>query len=614
MSKENLTSALERLNREPTYSTYMAVTNIIDSIDPQDSQMPVLKIAVLRNFTLDPIIPVIKGEIALSGFYPVIYLGDYDTIAKDVFDPQSSLYEFGPDLVILAQWLEVLASEFVNRFLSLFPDQVNVQTENILETVSQFIGALRQHTNAPVLVNNFPLLSNLTLGILDGQSERYQTQRIIKLNQDLLVRFSNIKDTYLVDYMSLMARIGSEQGLDERYWQIGRAPIGRKALVSFGQEYGKFIRALYGKARKCLVLDCDNILWGGIVGEDGLEGIKLGEAYPGSCYRIFQREILNLGERGIILALCSKNNEDDVLEVLQTHSQMILRKENFSTWQINWEDKATNIRRIAQELNIGLDSMVFVDDSQFECDLVRQQLPQVVVLHLASEPSSFKRKLNERGYFDALVLSEEDKKRNQMYRDQTKRKGLSRSSGSLREYLEKLKMVAEVGLVDKGSVGRISQLTQKTNQFNLTTRRYSEGDIRTFMESPYTDVFYLKLADKISDIGLVGVAIIKYQAQEAQIDSFLLSCRAIGREVEDALLAHVFNHVKDQGYSKLLGCFLATKKNKQVVDFYQRQGFILVNSSKSGSNWELLVKDKIISAPSWIKTQIAEPRRKYARE
>ncbi|MBL7091680.1 HAD family hydrolase, partial [Acidovorax sp.] len=567
MSKQDFDETLRRLANELTYSAYTATANALEEVTSEASHLPPLRVAILRNFTIEPMIPVIKGEIALAGFYPVIYLGDYDAIARDVLDPGSALYAFQPDFVIVAQWLETLAPTLVTRFLSLSPEQVNTEVERVLVTVNEIVTALRRHSKTPILVNNFPLPLYPTLGILDAQSENHQTHTILKLNLELLRRVRESRDVYLVDYMSLMARIGSVQGVDERYWQIGRAPIGRHALLPFGQEYGKFFRALHGKARKCLVLDCDNTLWGGVVGEDGLGGIQLGTAYPGSCYQAFQREILNLHDRGVILALCSRNNEADVLEVLRTHPEMVLREEHFATWQINWDDKVTNLMRIAQDLNIGLDSLVFVDDSQFECDFVRERLPQVTVLELSSDPSTFRAKLSAGGYFDALTFSPEDRKRTRMYRDEVQRKELYVSASSLEEYLAKLEMVAEISLADEMTIPRISQLTQKTNQFNLTTRRYSEGDIQAFVESPGADVFYLNLRDRISEMGLIGVAIVKYNGEQAEIDTFLLSCRAIGRGVEEALLAHVLNSAKSKGCSSVVGRYLITKKNGQVADF-----------------------------------------------
>jgi FkbH-like protein len=610
MTKEDLQVALNRVTKEPTYSVYTAASNILDHLDHKESQMPILKVVILRNFTVDPLIPVIKGEIALAGFYPVIHLGGYDTIAQEVFDPQSAQYMAQPDLVFVSQWLEVLAPALATRFPSLSSSQVNDEIDRVLNMISQFIAALRQHTNVPIVINNFLLPCHSAFGILDVQSEQYQTNAILRLNLELLRCLKNFRDVYLIDYMSLMARIGSEQGVDERYWQIGRAPVGRNALIPFGQEYGKFVRALSGKARKCLALDCDNVLWGGILGEEGLNNIKLGTAFPGSGYQSFQREILNLHDRGVILALCSKNNEPDVLEVLQNHPDMLLREKNFSTWQINWDDKASNLMRIAQELNIGLDSIVFVDDSQFECDLVRERLPQVAVAHLSSDPLTFSAALNAKAYFDTLVFSEEDKKRNQMYRDQKIRKNLNASAGSIEEYLTSLEMVAQIGQVDDASIARVAQLTQKTNQFNLTTRRYSEGEIR-LMQSSGADIFYLKLRDRVSDMGLVGVAIVKYSGQQAEIDIFLLSCRVLGRRVEEAFLAHILYYAKiRRNCRSVLGCYHATKKNQQVADFYGRMGFRLAAKTELKCDWEFALREKDFLTPGCIKVNVVESKEK----
>jgi len=608
MTKEDLQVALSRITKEPTYSVYTAVSNILDRLDPKESEMPALKLVILRNFTVDPLIPVIKGEIASAGFYPVIHLGGYDTIAQEVFNSQSAQYMAQPDLVVISQWLEVLAPALTTRFPSLSSLQVNDEIDRVLTTISQFITVLREHTKVPIVVNNFLLPCHSAFGILDVQSEQYQTHAILRLNLELLRCMKKFRDVFLIDYMSLIAKIGSEQGVDERYWQIGRAPIGRNALIPLGQEYGKFVRALYGKARKCLVLDCDNVLWGGILGEEGLNNIKLGTAFPGSGYQSFQREILNLHDRGVILALCSKNNEPDVLEVLQNHPDMLLREKNFSTWQINWDDKVSNLMRIAQELNIGLDSIVFVDDSQFECDLVRERLPQVAVLQLSSDPSTFSASLNAKAYFETLVFSDEDKKRNQMYRDQSIRNNLNASAGSIEEYLTSLEMVAQVGIVNDASIARVAQLTQKTNQFNLTTRRYSEGDIR-IMQSSGADIFYLKLRDRVSDMGLVGVAIVKYSGQQAEIDTFLLSCRVLGRRIEEAFLAHILYYVKARRNCRsVLGCYCATKKNQQVTDFYGRMGFRLATKTELKYDWELVLEEMNFLTSACIKVNTVEPK------
>jgi FkbH-like protein len=611
LKDKKLASALRRLASESTYGAYASAANALEGCTPEVSGLPVLRVAILRNFTLDTVIPVIKGEIALAGFYPEIYLGDHDSAARDVLDPGSALYASDPHCVIMAQWLENLAPTLVTRFLSLAPVQVNDEVEKALTTTEELIDSLRRHSKAPILVNNFPLPAYTTLGILDAQSEGYQIHTILRMNLELLRRLRHWPDIYLVDYMGVIARLGSAQALDDRYWQIGQAPIGHKAVVSLGREYGKFFRALQGKMRKCLVLDCDNVLWGGVVGEDGLSGIQLGTIYPGSCYRAFQQEILNLHDRGVILALCSRNNEADVLEVFRHHPDMVLREAHFATWQVNWQDKVRNLMQVSKDLNIGLDSLVFADDSQFECDLVREQLPEVAVLQLSSDPSTFRAKLSAGAFFDALILSAEDRERNRMYRD-APRQPLFESVSSLREYLAKLEMVAGIGIPDELTIPRVSQLIQKTNQFNLTTHRYGEADIRAFLQNPEAAIFYLKLSDRTGNLGIVGVAIITYSEKTAEIDTLLLSCRALGRGVEDALLAHLLTFAKAKGCTTVRGRYLVSKKNVQVADFYRKRNFRRVAEGAVGTEWEIPLDQEVYSPPDWIKINVIYQEVGYA--
>ncbi len=589
MSAETLQMALQRLAKERTYGAYSAVANVLDQADPPANKFPFLKVAVLRNFTVEPLLPVIKGEIALSYLYPKIYLGGYDTIAQDVLEPTSDLYAFDPEIIFMMQWLEGLTPDLILRFPSLSSDQVQDEVKRVLDLMEQNIWALRQQTMAPIVINNFVLSAFAAMGILDAQG-CYQTQILLKLNMQMQERLQKFSDIFILDLMSLMARLGSEGAVDERYWQLGRAPIGRHALIPLGREYGKFIRALRGKARKCLVLDCDNVLWTGIVGEEGVKSI----------HTAFQKEILNLRDRGVILALCSKNNERDVLEVLKNHPDMILREDHFVARRINWEDKASNVVHLAEELNIGLEAMVFVDDSVFECDLVRDRLPQVAVLCLSGDPAAFRAKLQDEGYFDTLVLSAEDKRRSQMYQDESQRKALHATAGSLEGYLMKLNMVAEIGFADDASAPRIAQLTQKTNQFNLTSRRYTEAQIKSFLSDIQRDVLYLKLSDHVSDLGLVGVVILEYQGQEAFIDTFLLSCRVLGRGVEDVFLSRILTVCRERGMHNVVGEYIPSAKNGQVANFYSGHGFQPVGDGQ----WKWPCDTANPSEPQWFKVNV----------
>jgi len=590
VNESNIDLAMKNLSKSYSYDSYLQVAKSLDSAEM--SSFAKLRIALLRNFTLEPLIPVMKGEAALSGFKPEFYLGGYDLVANDVLNPKSELYEFKPQIIFLFQWLETLAPGLMSKFVTLSSIEVSNQIEELTADLFSYVSSIRNMTDAPIILSNFPLPAVSAMGILDAQSENNQINSILKLNSKVLETARKFDDVYILDVMTLMARIGTQKGLDYRFWEVARAPLSHDALIVIGREFGKFIRALFGRTRKCLVLDCDNVLWNGIVGEDGIKTINTA----------FQQEVLNLHEKGVLLALCSKNNESDVLEVLRTSPEMLLKEHHFATYQINWNDKATNLLKIAQTLNIGVDSLVFLDDSEFECDLVREHLPQVTTLCMKGDSSGFKLKLQEQGFFDSLSKSEEDRFRNQMYQDENRRKSILTTSKSLDDYLAGLDMHIEIGPVTDQNIPRISQLTQKTNQFNLTTHRYTEGDIRRMLIDPSMDIFYLNLKDKVSDIGLVGVAIVKLLTSEAHIDTFLLSCRALGRGVEYSFLGELVEMYRAKGYECTIGKYKPTDRNLQVANFYQDSGFVGTDMNTDNELWKFDLKNSYQKHSGWIKT------------
>ena len=599
MMNDEVLDAIARVKIEPTYVTYSALANLAEAVVEQGFEP--YRIAVLRNYTIEPLIPVIKGEAVRLGLAPDVYVGDFDAIAESVLNSTSQLYKHKPDIILVAQWAETVSPLLTTKFLTLSTQQVEDEVARIVDTMEYWLSAIRSNCDTPVVVNNFPLPSFATLGILDYQSESYQIHSVLKLNNELLKLSKKFKDVYWLDALGLFSRVGNLAAFDERNWHAARAPISKHALLPLGLEYAKFIRALRGKTRKCLVLDCDNTLWGGVVGEDGLDGIKLGNTYPGSSFVSFQQECVNLYNRGVILALCSKNNEVDVLEVFRNHPDSVLKEHHFSAWQINWDDKATNLTRIAEELNIGIDSLVFVDDNVFECDWVRKQLPQVEVVNLSKETYHYRNELMLSGYFDSLTFSGEDKKRSQMYVSDKQRKQLLKTASSFEDYLSGLGLQAEIGRPEAKDVPRVSQLTQKTNQFNVTTRRYTEGDIERFLASEDTEIFSLKLADRISELGLIGVAIVKYQNDVAEVDSLLMSCRALGRGAEDVLMSLIYKRAKQRGSTKLVGTYLKSKKNSQVADFYLKQGFELLEESPEGTRWGQTIEANVTKDyPKWM--------------
>lgn len=604
--RDSFEEALQKHNEKATYSTYSALANLAEK-NPEILGLKKSRVAILRNYTIEPFVPIFSGELCLSGIAPEFYISDFDTIADNIFDPESELYKFKPEYVIISQWHETLSPLLFKNFTSSTPEQVENEVSRLIAFHKKVFECLTERLNCPVLINNFVLPDFTTLGILDVQAEQYQTYTLMNLNLELSKLSRQFSGVYWINHLGLFNRLGFQNCFDNKYWNFARCPFHKNVLIPLAQEYGKFFKAFLGKSKKCLVLDCDNTLWGGIVGEDGLTGIKLGTSHPGQIYNEFQKEILNLYHKGVILALCSKNNENDVFEVLDQHPDMALKKEHFATWQINWNDKATNLKQIATDLNIGLDSLVFLDDNPFECNLVKSKLPEVEVVTLGQDPLSFREKLLAPGYFDTLAFSVEDKKRNGMYVSDAKRKHIEANADSLEEYLASLKIVATVGEISSAELPRVSQLTQKTNQFNLTTKRYSEADISRFMKDKNCEVYFLHLKDLVSDLGIIGVGIINYLDKKAVIDSFLLSCRALGRGAEKALLGAVINRAKMRGMNEVIGEFYPTTKNAQVSNLYEKNGFTAIERKSSGSKWSFNLNDDTIFwkdlYPSWIELE-----------
>jgi FkbH-like protein len=348
-------------------------------------------------------------------------------------------------------------------------------------------------------------------------------------------------------------------------------------------------------------VDLDNTLWGGVIGEDGITGIQLGAEHPGAAYQALQRVMLDLSRRGVLLAICSKNNPEDAIEVLEKHPGMLLRPKHFACIRINWADKAQNLHEIAAELNIGIDSLALFDDNPVEREQVRAALPEVSVIDMPQDPLAYAATLRDFPGFERLALSAEDQQRTKMYAAQQQRTHAEQTFQSKEDFYRYLEQEAEVAPVGPATLARIAQLTQKTNQFNLTTRRYSEQKITELAADPNWRVLSIRVRDRFGDHGLVGVAITRDEGNACEIDTFLLSCRVIGRDVETALLAHLSQLAVDRGRLRLCGWFLPTAKNAPAREFYARHGFELQQNDAKGSLWAFDLQKTKIACPEWIK-------------
>ena len=562
------------------------------------NQCSPLHIAVLRNISIDPILPYWEYEGLLQDAQVKVSMGGFDQIVQEATQEGGMI---GPQtgVVVVFPYLPPLAPNLVHAFPAASDSVLSDEQTHLENQVRAIMAGLRKKTQGMVLWHSFETPAYPARGVQEDQHPLGQIERIGSLNAFVRSELERHAGAYIVNMDRCRSRVGADAFYDRRLWQIARGPYSLAGLQEIAREDFTFIRALRGKNAKCLVVDCDNTLWGGIVGEDGIENLRLGQSYPGNAYLDFQREIVNLHDRGILVALCSKNNESDVWEVFDRHPDMLLKRHHLAAWRINWLDKAANLRALAAELNIGIDSIVFADDSEFEIDLVRDLVPEVHTLHLPPHaPHEYAHTLASCRLFDTLTTSEEDRQRTAMYQAEVQRQSVKEQSHSLADYLCSLEMVATVSPVDTQSIKRAAQLTQKTNQFNLTTRRYTEEQIQTLATPPASDVYLLRIADRFGDAGIVGVCVLLYTPdEEAVVDSFLLSCRVLGRAAEDLFLLECLRKAKQRGARTAIGEYVPTAKNGQVAEFYVRMGFRPRASDSSGDGTLQFERDLTADIP-----------------
>ncbi|MEI6044647.1 MAG: HAD-IIIC family phosphatase [Chloroflexota bacterium] len=473
----------------PTPQNYLAAYSRLKRLKSKlSSPAPntTLRLALIGTSTLNDLLAYLDLNCRLAGLRPETYLGGFNQYTQEILNPTSTLYEFAPDLIICKLDAVLLFPEIETKLLTMNGEQRRAEAETIIERLTGLLGTLTNRTTATVLVNNFPLPEYSPFGIADTREEFGQASFYSylndKLSKTIAQRFPTV---YLVDEERVVSRVGKRQATDDRLWLMARETVSEKLRPALAAEYTRYIKALKGQTRKCLVLDLDNTLWGGIVGEDGFAGLQLGSEAPGNAYNSFQQTLLQFSQRGILLAIASKNNEADAMEVLEKHPEMILRPSHFAAKRINWQDKPTNLREIAQELNIGVDSLVFIDDNPVERALMRQMLPQVLTVEMPSDPALYRRTLLELLDLDVLALTPEDLARQRLYQEQVARQQFeTQHSTDLEAFLSDLQMTLQIAPANDLTLPRLAQLINKTNQFNLTTRRYTEAQVREMSATP----------------------------------------------------------------------------------------------------------------------------------
>lgn len=568
-----------------------------------------LRIAVLGSGTTAFLAQAVRVAAVRDGFAPVVYEGSYGAWRQEILDGESGLYAFAPEIVLVAtSWRDANLPDF---------------SASSADACAGVAGELRglwevllSRVPCTILQNNFDVPWDDAAGHLGGVEPGARVACLRELNR--VLASTAPKGVVVVDVDGVAALCGKARWASARQWHMSKQLPAAECLPVLADVYLGVIRAVAGLARKVLVLDLDNTLWAGVIGEDGLGGIRVGApSAEGEAHAALQRYALELKGRGVLLAVCSKNNEADARLPFEKHEGMVLRMDDFVAFSANWEDKPSNLRRMARTLNLGVDSFVFIDDNPVERALMRRELPEVAVPEVdAADPSAFVSILHRGRWFESLALSAEDKGRHASYRANAERVALQAAAVDMGEFLRRLDMRVSRGAFGDAVFDRVTQLLGKTNQFNLTTRRHSREQVRQFASDGGTWTQWFRLEDRFGDNGLVGVMIATSMASDAQaweIDTFLMSCRVIGRRMEDYMAAVLLDAARARGLRRVVGRYFPTAKNGMVASLYERLGFerVPVASAEAGGAgtfvFDLAVKTPMM--PDCFQTVVTDGNR-----
>ena len=544
-----------------------------------------VRIAILGGSTTSEVADFLELLLLDEGIRPVFYHSEYNRYFEESVIDASRLIEFKPQIVYV-HTSSINIQEFPPLNTSEADQSAYVSTEAL--KFAAIWNALQETVGCIVIQNNFELPSSHVLGNLDAVNPAGHTRFIHSLNRELVREAGSHPKLLINDLNSIAATLGLNQFHDPRRWFSYKLISTPAGSLEIAKSLAALVGSVYGRSRKCLVLDLDNTLWGGVIGDDGVENIKIGKETPeGEAYTAFQQYCLQLRERGILLAVCSKNSPEIAKQGFE-HPESLLRLEHFSAFRVNWEPKHENIKAIASDLNIGLDSLVFVDDNPAEREIVSVQLPMVAVPDVGNDVSNFIRVLQQERYFEPVALSAEDLKRASQYEDNARRMQAQSRFASYADYLESLEMTAEIAPFRSVYLERITQLINKTNQFNLTTRRYTFSEVERLSGDSGYITLYGKLKDKFGDNGLVSVIIGRREGHALHVDLWLMSCRVLKRDLELAMLDALVAACREQGIREIHGCYIPSPKNRLVSDHYERLGFQPVKSDEGkGTEWKL---------------------------
>lgn len=557
-------------------------------INQKDGRIPVKKVAILSNFTLEGISECLTAKAFLNDIFIKTYKGQYAQWREEILG--KDLYDFEPDIIYVILDIFGIDHDLLYSYHNLADKKSKKIIDEHLAEIYQLIDILKKKTSAKIVISNFPRPWYKVLGIIDSSFRGGLGRLITQANLELEDCYFDDKQVFVFDFDGWLGQIGKKDNWYSKYFFLADMRLSPEAIPVLAEELISYLIPLTAKTKKCLVLDLDNTLWGGIAGEDGIEGLKLSPTGVGQSFYLFQKLILSLYKKGIILAINSKNNPEDATQVFKEHPYMVLKEEHFAAAKINWQDKVLNLRELAEEINIGLDSMVFIDDEPANREMVRGALPEVAVIDLPNDPSQYYKTLSNYKGFSSFEYTPEDQGRGRMYLSEKKRREFKNKITDLDSFLRKLELKITIRPISSFSVPRVAQLTQKTNQFNLTTRRYQEEDIKN-LQKRGAKIWTLEASDRFGDYGMTGVIIVKDNQANWEIDTLLLSCRILGKKIEEQFLGYILDQLKKTKPKAVIGKYIPTTKNVQTKDFYGQMGFQKTDSSETEEVWALNLKN-----------------------
>lgn len=595
---ESAFSALSVADPEDDLALQLKYSSLLRKIPTVVLGLIPVRIAIVTSSTINYFSEILRFWLARIGLQAEIFESEYDTIHQTILNSSSGLYDFKPDITIVFSNYRDVRCRVPSG-----SSRERVE-QGVSSAVSEFVSlweVLRERCGCHILQNNADIPDWRVFGNYEGSVIWGALNVLRRFNVEIAEKSGKGVTILDMDYISSL--YGKSKWHDARYWHHSKHAFAPDATGLAAHQAAVVIGAVKGLAKKCLVLDLDNTLWGGVVADDGLEGIILGSGVSGEAYVAFQKYVLSLKERGVVLAVCSKNDEDKAKEPFLKHPDMEIGLGDIAVFKANWRNKADNLREIAAVLNLGLDSIVFVDDNPAERELVRSLLPMVSVPDLGEDPAEYVSALSRTGLFETVSFSREDLARSEYYRSNARRVEFRGTFSDLSEYLQSLDMVASIGQPDGFHLPRIVQLINKSNQFHLTTTRYSEGQIRAMLEEPGKHCRFFALSDKFGDNGLVSVVILEEQPGKGLlVDTWVMSCRVMSRGMEEFVCQEIVRLAQVLERKVIVGKYIPSPKNQLVAKLYERLQFELVAQDRNGTSlWALDLERAIPNYMSFIR-------------